>query len=86
MKKSLSLNGVWQLTYAEGNHLSVFEEFSQVQPAVGRRLLDVQVPSPIHRELEKNCLLDDPNYGINSLSPHEVERLKKARRQMRGEE
>ena len=44
MKKSLSLNGVWQLTYAEGNHLSVFEEFSQVQPAVGRRLLYVQVP------------------------------------------
>ena len=56
MKNSLCLNGIWQLTYAEGSQLSAFEEFAQVQPAVGRRLLDAQVPSPIHRELEKNGL------------------------------
>ena len=36
---------------------------------------------------ELDDLLDKlSNYGINSFSPHEVERLKKARRQMRGEE
>lgn len=36
---------------------------------------------------ELDDLLDKlSNYGINSLSPHELERLKKARRQMRGEE
>lgn len=73
MKKSLCLNGIWQLTYAEGIQLSAFEEFAQVQPAVGRRLLDAQVPSPIHRELEKNGLLDDPNYGINSFKARWVE-------------
>ena len=36
---------------------------------------------------ELDALLDKlSNHGINSLSPYELERLKKARRQMRGEE
>ena len=73
MKKSLCLNGVWSLTYAEGSQMSFFEEFSQVRPAVGRRLLDAEVPAPIHRVLEKNGLLDDPNYGANSLKARWVE-------------
>ncbi len=73
MKNVLSLNGTWTLTYAEGNHISVYEEFSQLEPAAGRRLMEADVPSPIHRVLEKNGLLDDPNFAGNSLKARWVE-------------
>ena len=73
MKESLCLNGIWHLTYAEANQMSFAEEFSQIKPAVGRRMLEAEVPSPIHRVLQKNGLLDDPNYGMNSLKARWVE-------------
>ena len=72
-KESLCLNGIWHLTYAEANQMSFAEEFSQIKPAVGRRMLEAEVPSPIHRVLQKNGLLDDPNYGMNSLKARWVE-------------
>ena len=73
MSGFLSLNGIWALTWAEGGQLSWPEEFSQAKPAPGRRLLAAEVPSPVHRVLEKNGLLEDPNYGMNSLKARWVE-------------
>lgn len=70
---NINLNGVWELTYAEGNQISVFEEFSQLAPAAGRRLLQAEVPSPVHRVLQNHGLLDDPNFGANSLKARWVE-------------
>ena len=73
MTNHINLNGVWDLTYAEGNQISVFEEFSQLAPAAGRRLLQADVPAPVHRVLQNNGLLDDPNYAMNSLRARWVE-------------
>lgn len=70
---NINLNGVWELTYAEGNQISVFEEFSQLTPAAGRRLLQAEVPSPVHRVLQNHGLLDDPSFGANSLKARWVE-------------
>ena len=73
MDDVLSLNGIWSLTWAEGGQLSWPYEFCQEKPAAGRPLLAAEVPSPVHRVLEKHGLLDDPNLGMNSFRARWVE-------------
>lgn len=73
MQHTLSLNGTWGLTYAEGTPLSYTAEFSTVNPAPLRRLMAAEVPEPVHRTLERHGLLDDPNYGMNSFKARWVE-------------
>lgn len=68
MHKSLSLDGVWQLTYSE-------DAPQQYTAATldGRGMLPARVPAPVHRVLMENGLLDDPNIGMNSLRARWVE-------------
>ena len=68
MNGSLSLNGVWDLTFTEDNP----DYFAH--PALrGRGMLKAAVPAPVHRVLMDAGLLDDPNVGMNSLRARWVE-------------
>lgn len=68
MNGSLSLNGVWDLTFTEDNP----DYFAH--PALrGRGMLRATVPAPVHRVLMDAGLLEDPNYGMNSLRARWVE-------------
>lgn len=72
MSGSLSLNGTWGLTWAEGSHLMEPEHY--MGPTLrGRRLLRAAVPAPIHKVLEEAALIEDPNTGLNSLRARWVE-------------
>jgi len=72
MSNSLSLNGVWGLTYAEGHFLLEPEHFEGPELR-GRRLLEASVPGPVHRALTEAGLIEDPNLGLNSLRARWVE-------------
>jgi len=74
MSGSLSLNGTWQLTYAEGAPI-LPPGYLTKPTVVGRRMLAAQVPAPIHRVLMKAGLLEDPNIGLNSLRARWVEEM-----------
>lgn len=74
MNNTLSLNGPWQLTYAEGSNL-VRPEFFMGAEVRGRQLLTAQVPSSVHQTLMEAGLLDDPNLGMNSLKARWVEEM-----------
>lgn len=72
MGGSLSLNGTWGLTYAEGSQLMTPDHYTG--PSLrGRQLIPAAVPAPIHRVLMDAGLLDDPNVGMNSLKARWVE-------------
>jgi beta-mannosidase len=72
MNGSLSLNGTWGVTWAEGSPLMNPRHY--VGPKLeGRRLLPAAVPAPIHQVLMDNGLLEDPNFGLNSLKARWVE-------------
>ncbi|NLC55947.1 MAG: hypothetical protein GX774_03815 [Armatimonadetes bacterium] len=72
MSGSLSLNGTWGLTWAEGSHLMHPSHY--LGPSLrGRRLLPAAVPAPIHQVLRAAGLLEDPNLGLNSLKARWVE-------------
>ena len=74
MSGTLSLNGTWGLTWAEGAHLMTPEHY--MAPTLrGRRLLPAAVPAPIHLVLMDTGLLDDPNVGLNSLRARWVEEM-----------
>ncbi|MEI3001363.1 MAG: hypothetical protein V8T86_10750 [Victivallis sp.] len=73
MQRILSLNGNWGLTYADGPPIAAPWEFTTLNPAPARRLMTAEVPEPVHRTLEKHGLLDDPNFGMNSLRARWVE-------------
>ena len=72
MTGSLSLNGTWGLTYAEGGQLTDARNYVAAH-LEGRRLLDAAVPAPVHKVLMDAGLLDDPNVGRNSLAARWVE-------------
>jgi beta-mannosidase len=68
MSGSLSLNGTWDLLFEERA-----PEYYTVPQLRGCRPLSVNVPAPIHWELVRLGLLDDPYYGINTLKARWVE-------------
>ncbi len=70
----LSLNGTWQLTYAEGA-LRMSTDYYTGTELWGRQLMPAPVPAPIHQVLMKQGLLDDPNIGLNSLRARWVEEV-----------
>lgn len=72
MSGTLSLNGTWGLTWAEGSPLMRPDHYTGTLLR-GRRLLPAQVPAPIHRVLMDHGLLEDPNFGLNSLAARWVE-------------
>lgn len=74
MSGSLSLNGTWSLTWAEGSPLMHWGQY--VGPQLeGRRLLWAKVPAPIHEVLMDLGLIEDINYGLNSLRARWVEEM-----------
>ncbi len=72
MSGTLSLNGTWGLTWAEGSPLVPPHHYTGTT-LHGRRLLPAAVPAPIHRVLLDAGLLDDPNAGLGSLKARWVE-------------
>jgi beta-mannosidase len=72
MSGSISLNGKWGLTYAEGHPLMSPEQYTSTTLR-GRRLIDVPVPAPIHQVLMAQGVIDDPRIGMNSLKARWVE-------------
>jgi beta-mannosidase len=72
MSGSLSLNGTWQLTWAEGDPLIPPEHFMGAV-VKGRRMLPARVPAPIHQVLMEAGLVEDPTVGMNSLKARWVE-------------
>ena len=74
MSGSLSLNGKWGLTWAEGAPL-VPPHHLTAPTLRGRRLLEARVPAPIHQVLMDAGLLEDPNIGLNTLKARWVEEM-----------
>jgi beta-mannosidase len=72
MTGSLSLNGTWGLTWAEGSPLMHPDHYAAPELR-GRKLLEARVPAPIHRVLMDAGLLEDPSSGLNSLKARWVE-------------
>ena len=72
MPESISLNDTWQLTWAEGSPLVTPGQFTGLT-VEGRGMLPAAVPAPIHKVLMDLGLLDDPNFGLNSLKARWVE-------------
>jgi len=73
MAGGLNLNGTWRLTWTEGTPLTPFEPWLETGDQPGRGWIDAVVPMPIHCILQEQGLLDDPNYGLNSLKARWVE-------------
>jgi beta-mannosidase len=74
MSGTLSLNGTWGLTWAEGSPLMHPDHYTG--PSLhGRRLLQATVPAPIHQVLMNLGLLEDINIGLNSLKARWVEEM-----------
>ncbi|UCH35101.1 MAG: hypothetical protein JSV65_01745 [Armatimonadota bacterium] len=74
MSGSLSLNGTWDLAYAEGAFLVAPEQLMG-DALPGRGVLRARVPAPVHQVLMEAGLLDDPNVGLNSLKARWVEEM-----------
>ena len=72
MSGTLSLNGTWGLTYAEGTPLIPARWLTGVE-LHGRRLMPAAVPAPIHQVLRDAGIIDEVNVGINSLKARWVE-------------
>jgi beta-mannosidase len=72
MSGTLSLNGTWGVTWAEGSPL-IAPAHLMAEGLRGRKLLPARVPAPIHQVLQEAGLLADPNFGLNSLSARWVE-------------
>ena len=72
MSGTISLNGTWSLTWAEGSHLMHPGHYTGPELR-GRGLLPAAVPAPIHQVLQDAGLIDDPNLGLNSLKARWVE-------------
>lgn len=72
MATTISLNGKWGLTYAEGSPLTIPGHYTG--PLVpGRKLIEADVPAPVHQVLLERGLIDDPNVAMNSLKARWVE-------------
>ena len=67
MKKRVSLNGCWDLTWAEGLPLLPAKNYGHGK-VKGRHYLQAQVPEATIKTLQREKIINDPNVGINSLS------------------
>ncbi|HOA75060.1 MAG TPA: hypothetical protein PK458_18360 [Phycisphaerae bacterium] len=72
MSGSISLNGTWGLTYAEGLPLNDPGHYTAAELR-GRRLMPARVPAPIHQVLIEAGRLEDLNIAMNSLKARWVE-------------
>ena len=72
MKKTVSLNGAWDLTWAE---LIPVENYNSGIKACGRKCLTAQVPEATIVTLQREGLIGDPNYGMNTLSAFWVDNV-----------
>jgi hypothetical protein len=66
---SIDLSGIWKVTWNEGGHgPQSLETYFQSNPRQDpERFIDVQVPLELHLALQKTGLVDDINYGMNTL-------------------
>ena len=74
MPGKLSLAGVWGLTWAEGSPFVNSGYYSTPRFECGK-LLEAEVPAPVHKVLERHGLLEDANFGLNSLRARWVEEM-----------
>ncbi|NLB69980.1 MAG: hypothetical protein GX804_09945, partial [Lentisphaerae bacterium] len=74
MAKSMNLNGSWGLTWAEGSSL-MQPGFYTKKVLAGRQLFPATVPAPIHTVLEEAGVIEDINFGLNSLKARWVEEM-----------
>ncbi len=65
----MDLSGTWRVTWTDGGHGPREEEaYRRVDAAVDPgRYIDVPVPMELHEALRQKGLIDDPNFGINTL-------------------
>ncbi len=74
MSGTLSLNGTWGLTWAEGSPLMTPGYYTG--PTLdGRKTFDAEVPCPVHKVLLDRGMIEDPNLGLNSLKARWVEEM-----------
>lgn len=66
---SLDLSGTWKVTWNEGGHgPQSLDGYLQSDPEKDpARFLDVPVPMELHMALQKAGLVEDINYGMNTL-------------------
>ena len=72
MRGSVSLNGTWGLAWAEGMPVMGSGYFTGEKCEM-RHLVPAELPAPIHQVLMDCGLLEDVNYGLNSLRARWVE-------------
>jgi beta-mannosidase len=67
--RSIDLSGTWQVTWNEGGHgPQSLESYLQSDPVLDPpRFMDVKVPMELHLAMEEAGLVEDLNYGINTL-------------------
>ena len=67
--QSLDLSGIWKVTWNEGGHgPQSLEAYLHGDPSLDpARYLDVPVPMELHLALQKAGLVEDINYGMNTL-------------------
>jgi hypothetical protein len=66
---TIDLSGTWKVTWNEGGHgPQSFEGYLQSDPLRDPpRFIDVPVPMELHLALQKAGLVEDINYGMNTL-------------------
>ncbi len=67
--RSMDLSGTWKVTWNEGGHgPQSIESYLQSDPAMDPpRFMDVKVPMELHLAMMEKGLVEDLNYGINTL-------------------
>jgi len=67
--KTLDLSGTWKVTWNEGGHgPQSMDAYIHSDPAMDpARFLDVRVPQELHLALQQAGLIEDINYGMNTL-------------------
>ncbi len=68
MYRVIALDGMWRVSWSEDGPEDLIGGTGD-----GRMWLDANVPCPIHQVLMQAGLLEDPNYGLNSLKARWVE-------------
>lgn len=64
----MDLSGCWKLTWNEGIHgANSLKNFFSARPLDSLRYIDISVPMDVNKAFHELNLVDDPNYGINSL-------------------
>jgi len=68
MGNKISLNGTWDLTWAEGLPLIPFANYNSGAKVKGREYLKAEVPEATIMTLKREGLVSDPYIGLNSLN------------------